>query len=280
MTNLPAYNHYNGEKRIALLDNSSIAFMHQLKRLGHSPEQLFSDYDVLLIPSWVLEEIQDSEYRIQYVDTLVESGFHIYSISEEQYSDLVEQEDVTLYKIVKAAVSSLGVLMRYLRQNVETDDLLDLPPYEEWIHSLYDDWPLKGNITASGREKKKNAGEISLTILAEIFSFYYPEMQALTIYTQDTDCYHFQQRAEEELKKNFSSTCPITVTYKSNDFILCQLYRNQQLSIEEITQLRKDSRTVTYTQERPDKSVAFVKKCLDNKMFTQLIQDASVQIIF
>lgn len=89
---------------------------------------------------WMTDEV----FLDALSDALDDFLVHIYSISEEQYSDLVEHEDISLYKIVKAAVSSLGVLMRYLRQNVETDDLLDLPPYEEWIHSFYDAWPMKG----------------------------------------------------------------------------------------------------------------------------------------
>ena len=40
MLNIPVYNKYNGEKKIALLDNSTIAFMHQLKQKGCHPEYL------------------------------------------------------------------------------------------------------------------------------------------------------------------------------------------------------------------------------------------------
>ena len=64
MHKLPEYTQYNGERNIALLDNSSVAFLYQLKRFGLSTELLLSDYDAILVPGWVLEEILDSEYRM------------------------------------------------------------------------------------------------------------------------------------------------------------------------------------------------------------------------
>ena len=33
------------------------------------------------------------------------------------------------------------------------------------------------------KDKKKNAGEVSITILAEIVSWYYPETKTLTVYS-------------------------------------------------------------------------------------------------
>ena len=40
--------------------------------------------------------------------------------------------------------------------------------YKDWINKLYNEWPLSGPTLTSGRTKKKNAGEVSITILAEI----------------------------------------------------------------------------------------------------------------
>ena len=66
-------------------------------------------------------------------------------------------------------------------------DLIDLPSAEEWMNRLYDEWPIHGRTLSTGRTLKKNAGEISLTILAEIFAWYHDGVDSLTIYTQDTD---------------------------------------------------------------------------------------------
>lgn len=42
--------------------------------------------------------------------------------------------------------------------------------YKDWINKLYDEWPIHGQVLSSGRMKKKNAGEVSITILAEVVS--------------------------------------------------------------------------------------------------------------
>ena len=280
MLNLPIYDKYNGEKRIAMLDNSTIAFMEQLENKGYHPEVLLQNYDVVFVPKWVLEEVEDSEYRSQFMVSLVDKGVPICVISEKDYSSLVEEEELNLYWIVHASVSKIGAFLCYLRRNVEKRNLIDLEPYEEWIQKMYDNWPLPTETTANGRIKKKNAGEISLTILTEIFAWYYPETELLTVYTQDADSYDFQKNAEERLKKIFKDKSPLRITYKSNDAILCQLYRSGRLTLEKIDELRKDCRKVTYTQERSDHSVALEMKQLDNAKFLDLIQDSAVQIIF
>ena len=76
---------------------------------------------------------------------------------------------MNLYYIVEAAVSRVSELMRFLRRKVKTEDLIDLPSAEEWMNWLYDEWPIHGRTLSTGRALKKNAGEISLTILAEIY---------------------------------------------------------------------------------------------------------------
>ena len=80
------------------------------------------------------------------------------------------------------------------------------------------------------RIKKKNAGEVSITILAEVVSWYYPETEALTIYSQDGDTYEFQRKAEASLRELFTLGTPVPVSYKSNDAILCQPFRDWEIS--------------------------------------------------
>ena len=280
MHKLPEYTQYHNEKNIALLDNSSIAFLQQLKRFGFASETLLSDYDVILVPNWVLEEVCDSQYREDFINDLVDFGFPIYSISEGKYSSFMGDEEINLYKIVQAAISQVAELKKYLRQNVTRDDPLDLEESSVWLPLMHQNWPIPGPQTASGRTKKKNAGEISLTILAEVLSWYYPMIQSLTVLTQDSDAYSFVGHAHTFLEKEFSDKIPITVTYKSNDFMLCQLFRSGKILISDVEQLRKDSRKVTYTQQRPDGSVALITEKLDNSAFGQLIQERSIQIIF
>ena len=115
--------------------------------------------------------------------------------------------------------------------------------YAVWMNRMYQEWPLRGATTRSGREKKKNAGEISLTILAEVFSWYYPDSESITVYTQDRDSYDYQKSARERLNDVFASKTSVDVSYKSND-------------------------------------TALVAKRTDNQQFKVLLQDMNVQIIF
>lgn len=280
MLNIPIYDKYSGEKKIALIDNSTIAFMHQLDNKGYKPEILLQGYDVIFLPGWIVEELQDSVFRVQYIEKLVRAGIPIRMINESTYSDLMNGEEIYLYYIVKASVLKLAVFLKYMRLNVEKKDPLDMESYENWIQKMYENWPMQEEITEGGRIKKKNAGEISLTILSEIFSWHYGDTEVLTIYTQDSDSYIFQKQAEEQLKKIFKNKVPVSVTYRSNDSIICQLYRNKYLTIEEVADLRKDTRNVTYILERADKTVALETRQLDNEEFIKLIQEDSIQIIF
>ena len=129
---------------------------------------------------------------------------------------------MNLYYIVEAAVSRVSELMRFLRRKVKTEDLIDLPSAEEWMNRLYDEWPIHGR-------------------------------------TQDTDAHKFQTNAERILTGNSEFTpalvSPISVAFKSNDFILCQMYREGALTLDAVRQLRRDDRKLTYTRQQADKKL-------------------------
>ena len=284
MLNIPEYKKYGGETKIALMDNSSLAFMHELSQRSYSSDGILRVYDLILIPKWVMEEIEDSAYKGAYVEQLYAQGYPIRWIDEAKYGAFVNDEDVNLYYIVEAAVSQVSELMRFLRRNVKTEDLIDLPSSEEWMNRLYNEWPIHGRTLSTGRILKKNAGEISLTILAEIFAWYHDEVDRLTIYTQDTDAHKFQTNAERILTEKSEFTpvldSPISVAFKSNDFILCQMYRDGALTLNAVRQLRRDDRKLTYTRQQADKSIICRKEIITKEQFIDLIQDATVQILF
>ena len=280
MLNIQDYQRYSGEKKIALMDNSTVSFLEQVERAGIPTKELLKDYDAILIPNWVSEEICDSQYRKDYIEGLHTAGLPIYSIAEESYADLVNGEEANLFKIVSAAASKLGQLGGYLQRYVKKNDPLEMEEYAVWMNRMYQEWPLRGATTRSGREKKKNAVEISLTILAEVFSWYYPDSESITVYTQDRDSYDYQKSARERLNDVFASKTSVDVSYKSNDTLLCQMFRNGMLSLGQIDTLRCDERVVVYTRSRDDKSTALVAKRTDNRQFKVLLQDMNVQIIF
>lgn len=270
----------DNKKHIALLDTSSISFMQGLDEKGIPSEDILKDYDLILIPEWVLVEVNDAEGRANYLHKLIELGYPIHSIAEEDYSNLANNEEGNLYQIVLASAYQIGRIKSYLRRFVEKADILDMDAYKNWINKLYDEWPIQGQMLSSGRIKKKNAGEISITILAEVVSWYYPETEALTIYSQDRDTYEFQRKAETSLREVFTSRMPVPVSYKSNDAILCQLFRDGKISIENLGDYRKDIRKITYSKVQDDHSVILVTEVVDNDLFIDLVQDTSVHIIF
>ena len=280
MFNIAKCTEYRGETKIALLDNSGISFMEQMERSKIPAKSLLCGYDVIFIPNWVLKEIKDSVFRSRYIELLREEGFPIYTVAEESYADLANGEEGNLYQIVLAAASSLGILKSYMRRYIEKPDPLDMIAYRQWISEMYQNGPISDTMTGTGRAKKKNAGEISLTILAEVISWYYPKIETITVFTQDRDSYHYQINAHRKLKEVFDTRSPVTVSYKSNDFLLYQMYRCQMIDLEKIKNMRKDARVVIYTQKRSDQSVALVSKQLDNEQFAELVRNENCQILF
>jgi hypothetical protein len=280
MLNIPEYKEYAGETRIALMDNSTVAFLEQIERVGVSAKSLLMGYDAVLIPNWVSEEIGDSIYRKNYVEGLLDIGVPLYSIAEENYADLANGEEGNLYQIVLSTVSTLGSMRSYLRRYVEKSDPLDMEEYNVWIAEMYRNWPLSSAKAENGREIKKNAGEISLTILAEIFSWYYPAAESITVYTQDRDSFDYQKNAHSLLKEIFQNRDAIDVSFKSNDSMLCQMYRNEMITLDEVRKVRKDERVVIYTRQREDESIALASAKLDNAKFAELLCDRKAEVIF
>lgn len=278
--NITSITNIEDKKKIAILDTSSVSFLQYLNRKCSSADVILKDYDLILIPRWVIKEISDSEISVSYVEGLMEKGYPIFSITEEDYTSLVNYEEWNLYQIVKASVNLLGQIKGYLRRYVEKTDPLDMDAYAEWIKKLYDDWPIDGGILPSGRPKKKNAGEVSITILAEIISWYYPESEMITIYSDDGDTKALQTSAEDQLRKVFTSRVPMPVSYKSNDAILCHLFRLGKLSEENIRSGRKAKRRITYSKVMDDKSVVLATELLDTNDFINLVKDNSVHIVF
>ena len=268
------------KRYIALLDTSSISFMQGLQEKGIQPDTILNDYDLILIPEWVLTEINDAAGRAAYVQSLIEKGYPIFSIEEEAYTDLTNNEEENLYQIVLASTRQIARIRSYLRRYVEKTDPLDMDAYRNWVDKLYEEWPVSDQLLLSGRIKKKNAGEVSITILAEIVSWYYPETKTITVYSQDGDTYEFQKKAEAELRNIFISRMPVPVSYKSNDAILCQLMREGKIRFESINEYRKDVRKITYSREQEDHSVVVTTRLVDNELFVQLVADKKVHIIF
>ena len=83
MLNIPEYKEYGGETKIALMDNSSLAFMHELSQRSYPSDRILSVYDLILIPKWVMEEIEapmSSSFKhkgILFVGLMKQSTVHL-----------------------------------------------------------------------------------------------------------------------------------------------------------------------------------------------------------
>lgn len=64
---------------------------------------------------------------------------------------------------------------------------------------------------------------------------------------------------------------PISVAFKSNDFILCQMYREGALTLDAVRQLRRDDRKLTYTRQQADKSIICRKEVITKEQFIDLM---------
>lgn len=270
----------NDKKHIAIMDTSSISFLQNMAMNGVKSERVLKDYDLIIVPNWVLTEINDAPGRADYLNTLIDQGFPIYRIMEEDYSQLCDYEEGNLYKIIYASVSMLAPIKSYLRRYVEKNDPLDMEAYQTWIKKLYKEWPISGDILSNGRKRKKNAGEVSITILAIVLSCYYPNIQTLTIFSQDSDTYIFVRNAQSNLKFNFYERISIPIAFKSNDAILCQLYRQADIGMNDIFVYRKNERKLLYCKVQVDYSVILAQERISIDCFVRLIQDDSVFIVF
>lgn len=270
----------DGITNLAILDTSSISFLQNLQTKITNAHNILSAYDLILIPKWVLIELSDAVGRSTYVESLIELGYPIKYIEEETYYELVNGEDINLFEIVWASSSKLAKLKGYLRRYVLKEDKLEMEEYKKWINKLYDNWPLSEDVYLSKRIKKKNAGEVSITILSEIASWYYPNLKNITIYSQDRDTFEFQKEAHKQLQRIFKNKINIPVSYKSNDGILFQIARENMMEINNIDKYRNDERRVIYTNFNIDCSTSLIDEMVDNEKFKNLISDKNINIIF
>ena len=269
-----------GVKNLAILDTSSISFLQNLQTKIVYAHNILRVYDLILIPNWVLIELSDAVGRIAYIESLIENGYPIKCIKEEAYCKLVNGEEINLFEIIWASSSKLAKLRGYLRRYVLKEDKLEIEEYKKWINKLYENWPLSEKIYLSKRIKKKNAGEVSITILSEIASWYYPNLKNITIYSQDRDTFEFQIESDKQLRRIFKNRINIPVAYKSNDGIIFQLARENRMEVSDIDKYRKDERRITYTKFNVDCSTSLIEEMVDNEKFKYLINDKNANLIF
>ena len=58
------------KRHIAILDTSAVSFMQVLQNKGINAQSILNNYELILIPQWVLNEISDSKIRMNYIRIL------------------------------------------------------------------------------------------------------------------------------------------------------------------------------------------------------------------
>ena len=288
--NLKEYLSNKPNAKTGIIDNNFLAFCTKLKENHISVIPILKQYDVIIVPSWVNVEINDSTIRSAYLQELIDSGIYVYFINETKYSDLANDEELNLLKIAMYSSHKFGAVLGFMNKSIIQKQPYEDIDYEftEWINILYDNWPMSGNEvgpSTNRRIQKKNAGEISIAILSRILSYYFPKLESITLLTFDSDCYNCICYAEDKFNKdeNFKNKDYASITFKSNDLILYELIKNKHYTIDNIKGIINNVRApriLKYSRKKEDNSYEGKRLNVDNSTLMDMICDDSLHIIF
>ena len=283
--------------KIAIIDNNLMGFLVNLRQ-ETDILPWFDIYDIILIPKWVEEEINDGQTRIDCLNHIA-TRKGVYVIDEKEYEELSGYKDVELMLLFQASTFLMGdingKIKKYLNQSEEVtyEQAEDgITEYNKFIEELNNNI-LKNkedNPEPGKRIKRKNAGEISICVLSYLLGYYYDGIENITIFTFDKDCYDYIKRAKEILyDKDDISKSPNrfknreckAITFKSSDLIYNELYDlNKEECIEIITKIRKNPRNIKYTQKKSDGSIEENRKLMGTDEFIEFIKDKDKHLIF
>ncbi|GKX28293.1 hypothetical protein SH1V18_07730 [Vallitalea longa] len=148
----------NSSLNIGILDNKMVEFLTYL-----NDEQLlviFKNYHIIFIPEWVRLEINDSDKRQKFIDSINELlDIDIYYIDENDYLELVDSRDLLLMKIFFSCCFPIAEVNSFIQKNIiKGKELEDIEiEYNVWLKNIYENG-FKGDYLANGRIKRKNAG--------------------------------------------------------------------------------------------------------------------------
>ncbi|AWI07195.1 hypothetical protein [Clostridium drakei] len=272
-------------KKIGILDNNTISFLSKISKYTYV-DNILMNYDLLLIPNWVYEEVKDSEERVNYIESIFNKNVHVYIINENDYEELSEYKAGWLYKFFLYSSFMIGELKSFIKRNIEKNQPLEeLDNYEDWLKLLYENG-FEGKTLINGRTKKKNAGEISISVLALVMSYiYFERNHTITVMSNDRGTYDFVKQAKLKLvnDKTFEKLESSVITFKSNDFLIKEIYINDFITAEQdiysIIEFR-DEKRVKFTKSALDNSIEEHDEILSNEAFIESLQDKTFNIIF
>lgn len=175
ISSLKSFLHNGSNLKVCILDNNMIEILTRVSSIVKQ-DCIFGHYDIILVPGWVYEEVQDSGVRVRYINELRNKyNLNLYVIEEKDYSELVDFKEADLFYIFVYSCRVLTNLISFINKNImdtrapESRIIDELPPYENWLDKLYNEG-FDSKELANRRTQKKNAGEMSICVLANILS--------------------------------------------------------------------------------------------------------------
>lgn len=270
--------------KVCILDNNSVEFLTWVRK-SVSPEKIFSQYDIIFIPRWVWVEVCDSDNRKSYINDLKHYS-KVQIIDEVDYLTLVDYKEAELYYLFLYCCYNVSRLISFIKKNIlKNRPVEDLDPYEEWLNIFYKEG-LDQRKLSNGRIQRKNAGEISISVLSYILSYYYSEsIDTITIFSSDRDTYEFISKAKEMLYRDerFKDRSNTSITFKSNDFLIYEWtrlgYINEE-NIDAFVDSYRQTRRIKFTRKKQDNSIEEQDKLIDNAAFLEMLKDSTIHLIF
>lgn len=282
---LISYLELSSNIKIGILDNNTINFLVKADKISFT-NKILSGYNLLLIPNWVYEEVSDSRERVDYLELLSNNDINVFLINEFDYEEISKWKQQYVYKFFLYSCFKVAKLKCYLKRYVERNmPLSDLEDYKIWIEQFYNN-AFDGDKLNNGRQQRKNAGEISICVLAFIISYIYSlNKHSITILSNDRDTYDFISYAKnklmnDEFLKNKNS---LAITFKSNDFIIREIHLSDYIKcnncLQDLLKLRDEKRS-KYIKYASDESIEEHEHVISNCEFEKLLKDKTFNIIF
>ena len=270
--------------KVCILDNNSVEFLTWVSE-SISPEKIFNQYDIVIIPQWVWNEICDSENRKSYVNDLKQYS-KVQIIDEVDYLILVDYKEAELYYLFLYCCYNVSRLVSFIKKNIlKNKPVEELEPYEDWLCVFYEKGLDKKELS-NGRIQRKNAGEISISVLSYVLSFYYNKnIDNITVFSTDRDAYEFVSKAKEMLYKDerFKDRANTSITFKSNDFLIYEWYKLGYIDKQRINTFvdrYRQARRIKFTRKKKNNSIEEQDKLIDNAAFLEMVKDNTIYLIF
>jgi len=115
----------------------------------------------------------------------------------------MDYKEAELYYLFLYCCYNVSRLVSFIKKNIlKNRPVEDLDSYEECLSVFYEEG-LDQRKLSNGRIQRKSAGEISISVLSYILSYYYSRsIDIITIFSSDRDTYEFVSKAKEMLYRD------------------------------------------------------------------------------